>query len=434
MTRRGCSARPMPRCTRSSGVRRTAWRGGGERPRTGEARSATRSGRAGSAHRLLPLLQRLQLEGVAPRPEEAEPHPRLVEVVRRRTRVARALDAHHRHLQLGPGLRQLERARDAPLPLLHARDADAVVVGQVGLLRLQRRERAPELRVAPPQAGERVEHRPRRRRRAEVERAAVQVIAQVVKIEHPRHGDPIRGLITGGMIPGATGRNFIVEQLGRQKRSVGIDLGTDDGRALLYRLVERADVFLTNFLPDARERLRITYEDLRRVNPRLVYAKGHGQGARGPDARRGGYDGVSFWARGGIADRLSTPGGPYVQQRPAFGDFIGGMCIAGGVAAALFRREKTGQGIELDVSLLGTAAEPARAAPGPAGGGQRLPARVARARGDGARVREPGPVRGRAAGRPARRAGRRGADRGGAARARLHLEEIARWKESGVVA
>src|SRR5438876_1088540 len=167
--------------------------------------------------------------------------------------------------------------------------------------------------------------------------------AEVVKIEHPRHGDPIRGLITGGMIPGASGRNFIVEALGRHKRSVGIDLGTDEGRALLYRLVERADVFLTNFLPDARERLRITYEDLKRVNPRLVYAKGHGQGARGPDARRGGYDGVSFWARGGIADRLSTTGGPYVQQRPAFGDFIGGMCIAGRVAAALFRRATSGR-------------------------------------------------------------------------------------------
>src|SRR5437773_408082 len=179
--------------------------------------------------------------------------------------------------------------------------------------------------------------------------------AEVVKIEHPRHGDPIRGLITGGMIPGATGRNFIVEQLGRQKRSVGIDLGTDDGRALLYRLVERADVFLTNFLPDARERLRITYEDLRRVNPRLIYARGHGQGQRGPDARRGGYDGVSFWARGGIADRLSTTGQPHVAQRPAFGDFIGGACIAGGVAAALFRRERTGEGCEVDVSLLGTA-------------------------------------------------------------------------------
>jgi len=179
--------------------------------------------------------------------------------------------------------------------------------------------------------------------------------AQVVKVEHPRHGDPIRGLITGGVIPGASGRNFIVEQIGRHKRSVGIDIGTDDGRALLYRLVERADVFLTNFLPDARERLRITYEDVRRVNPRIVYAKGHGQGARGPDARRGGYDGVSFWARGGIADRLSTPGQPYVQQRPAFGDFIGGMCIAGGVAAGLFQRERTGDGIEIDVSLLGVA-------------------------------------------------------------------------------
>src|SRR5262249_14901223 len=179
--------------------------------------------------------------------------------------------------------------------------------------------------------------------------------AEVVKVEHPRHGDPIRGLITGGVIPGASGRNFIVEQIGRNKRSVGIDLATEDGHALLCRLVERADVFLTNFLPDARERLRITYEDLRRVNQRLVYAKGHGQGARGPDARRGGYDGVSFWARGGIADRLSTPGQPYVQQRPAFGDFIGGMCIAGGVAAALFHRERTGKGVELDVSLLGVA-------------------------------------------------------------------------------
>jgi crotonobetainyl-CoA:carnitine CoA-transferase CaiB-like acyl-CoA transferase len=179
--------------------------------------------------------------------------------------------------------------------------------------------------------------------------------ADVIKIEHPQHGDPIRGLITGGVIPGASGRNFIVEQIGRHKRSVGIDLATDDGRALCYRLVERADVFLTNFLPDARERLKLTWDDLRRVNPRLVYAKGHGQGARGPDARRGGYDGVSFWARGGIADRLSTPGQPHIHQRPAFGDFIGGMCLAGGVAAGLFQRERTGDGIEVDVSLLGTA-------------------------------------------------------------------------------
>jgi crotonobetainyl-CoA:carnitine CoA-transferase CaiB-like acyl-CoA transferase len=179
--------------------------------------------------------------------------------------------------------------------------------------------------------------------------------ADVIKVEHPRTGDPIRGLITAGLIPGASGRNFLVEHLGRNKRSVGIDLAAPEGRALLDRLLERADVFVTSFLDDARERLRLMWDDVRRVNPRIVYARGHGQGRRGPDARRGGYDGVSFWARGGVADRLSTPGKPPVQQRPAFGDFIAGMSIAGGVAAGLFQRERTGQGIEVDVSLLGTA-------------------------------------------------------------------------------
>ncbi len=179
--------------------------------------------------------------------------------------------------------------------------------------------------------------------------------AEVIKVEHPRFGDPIRGLVTSGLIPGASGRNFFVEHLGRNKRSVGIDLAHPEGRALLDRLVAGADVFLTSFLDDARERLRITWDDLRAANPRLIYARGSGQGRRGPDARRGGYDGVSFWARGGIADRLSTTGQPPLQQRPAFGDFIGGMAIAGGIAAALFQRQRTGEGLEVDVSLLGTA-------------------------------------------------------------------------------
>ncbi len=179
--------------------------------------------------------------------------------------------------------------------------------------------------------------------------------ADVIKIEHPRRGDPMRGLITSGIIPGASGANFFIEQLGRNKRSVGIDLNTDSGREALYRLVKNADIFLTNYLPEARQRLKITYEDLRPLNPRLIYAKGHGQGQRGPDANKGGYDGVSFWARGGIADRLTPPGQPLLMQRPAFGDFIGGMFIAGGIAAALYNRERTGNGMEVDASLLGNA-------------------------------------------------------------------------------
>jgi crotonobetainyl-CoA:carnitine CoA-transferase CaiB-like acyl-CoA transferase len=179
--------------------------------------------------------------------------------------------------------------------------------------------------------------------------------ADVVKIEHPQHGDPMRGLVTAGLIPGASGRNFFIEHLGRHKRSLGLDLAHPDGRALLDRLLVDADVFLTSFLDGARERLRLTWDDVRQVNPRIVYGRGHGQGRHGPDARRGGYDGVSFWARGGVADRFGTPGRPPLQQRPAFGDLIGGLAIAGGVAAALLHRERTGQGCEVDVSLLGTA-------------------------------------------------------------------------------
>lgn len=180
--------------------------------------------------------------------------------------------------------------------------------------------------------------------------------ADVIKIEHPVRGDPMRGLVTSGIVPGARGVNFFVEHLSRNKRSIGIDLNRPEGRAILDRLLRDADIFLTNFLPDARQRLRITYEDLHALNPRLIYAKGHGQGQKGPDAGRGGYDGCSFWARGGVADRLTTPGQPLVQQRPAFGDFTGGMFLAGGIAGALYHRERTGEGIEVDVSLLGNAA------------------------------------------------------------------------------
>ncbi|MFM8409779.1 MAG: CaiB/BaiF CoA transferase family protein [Alphaproteobacteria bacterium] len=179
--------------------------------------------------------------------------------------------------------------------------------------------------------------------------------AEVLKVEHPVRGDSMRGLITSGMIPGAKGVNFFVEQLFRNKKSVGIDFAKPEGRALLDELVKVSDVFLTNFLPEARERLRIEPADLRKVNPRIVYAKGHGQGQKGPDANRGGYDGLSFWARGGVCDMLTPPGQPHIQQRPAFGDFTGGMFLAGGIAGALFHRERTGEAIDVDVSLLGEA-------------------------------------------------------------------------------
>jgi crotonobetainyl-CoA:carnitine CoA-transferase CaiB-like acyl-CoA transferase len=179
--------------------------------------------------------------------------------------------------------------------------------------------------------------------------------ADVIKIEHPRTGDPLRGLISSGLAAQAS-VNYMVEQANRGKRGVGLDLTTDGGRELLYRLVREADVFLTSFLPAARRKLRIDVADLRAINPRLVYVRGHGHGVRGPDVEKGGYDAASFWSRGGIAHALTPHGASApIMQRAAFGDSTGALTIAGGIAAALLARERTGHAPVVDVSLLGTA-------------------------------------------------------------------------------
>jgi crotonobetainyl-CoA:carnitine CoA-transferase CaiB-like acyl-CoA transferase len=180
--------------------------------------------------------------------------------------------------------------------------------------------------------------------------------AEVLKVEHPVSGDPMRGLVSSGLVPGAGQVNFMVEQPNRGKRGLGIDLANPDGRALLYRLVATADVFLTSFLPEARRKLRIDVDDIRQINPKIIYARGHGQGARGPDAERGGYDAASFWCRGGICNALTPAGAETpIMQRAALGDSTGGLALAGGIAAALFKRERSGEPSVVDLSLLNTA-------------------------------------------------------------------------------
>jgi len=180
--------------------------------------------------------------------------------------------------------------------------------------------------------------------------------ANVIKVEHPERGDGQRGLATSGIATEIRGVDFLVQQPNRGKKSLALDFGKPEGLALLYRLAKQSDVFLTNFLPDARERLRIDVADIRTVNPRIIYVRGHGQGARGPEAHLGGYDASSFWSRGGICDALTPAGAAQpTGQRAAFGDGIGGMTIAGGIAAALFQRERTGHAAVLDISLLNTA-------------------------------------------------------------------------------
>jgi len=182
--------------------------------------------------------------------------------------------------------------------------------------------------------------------------------ADVIKVEHPLTGDPQRGLITSGLVPfGAGGVNFMIEQPNRGKRSVTLDLSHPDGREALLRLVETADVFLTNFMPPVRRKLRIDTEDLRARNPNIIVARGSGAGPKGPEAEKGGYDGASFWARGGLGAVMPEREGgwPASQPSPAFGDVMGGLATAGAIAAALVQRERTGEPSVVDVSLLATA-------------------------------------------------------------------------------
>lgn len=181
--------------------------------------------------------------------------------------------------------------------------------------------------------------------------------AEVIKVEPPS-GDPQRGLVTSGLLPGgADGVNFMIEQPNRAKQSVVIDLGRPDGHEALMRLVETADVFLTSYLPQVRRKLRIDVDDVRARKADIVYARGSGQGPKGPDAEKAGYDGTSYWARGGIAAVMPErdEGWPQNQASPAFGDVMGGMATAGGIAAALLQRERTGEGSVVDCSLLATA-------------------------------------------------------------------------------
>ncbi len=180
--------------------------------------------------------------------------------------------------------------------------------------------------------------------------------ADVVKIEHPVTGDGQRGLAAVGFKSTEGNVDFMMQQSNRGKRSVGLDIAHPAGRELLYEMARRSDVFLTNFLPDARQRLQIDLEAIRAVNPEIIYVRGHGQGSRGPDAGKGGYDATSFWSRGGIADALTPPSAETpIMQRAAFGDSIGAMTVAGGVAAAIAKRALTGKTSVVDVSLLSTA-------------------------------------------------------------------------------
>ena len=180
--------------------------------------------------------------------------------------------------------------------------------------------------------------------------------AEVIKVEHAITGDPQRGLRQTGplRVEGDPNPNF--DNANRGKRSIGLDMSVPEGREVLYELARRSDVFLTSFLPGHRKKFGIDVDDIRAVNPKIIYARGSAFGPRGQEAEKGGYDMTAFWCRAGTAATITPPGieGMIGPPGPAYGDTISGTNLAGGIAAALFKRERTGEPSVVDVSLLGS--------------------------------------------------------------------------------
>lgn len=176
--------------------------------------------------------------------------------------------------------------------------------------------------------------------------------ADVVKIEPPA-GDPMRGVfrVTAGR---DDPRNPPFDLDNRGKRSVVLDLRSDDGRELGMRLVERADVLVTNLRPDALERIGFDHAALRERFPRLVYCSITGYGLEGADRSRAGYDIGAFWARSGMASLHTLPDDAPLPNRGGLGDHVTGLAALSGILAALLERERTGQGRLVETSLLRT--------------------------------------------------------------------------------
>jgi len=174
--------------------------------------------------------------------------------------------------------------------------------------------------------------------------------AEVIKIEPPGEGDPQRKLGQAHSVPQHP-VNFCWHMTNRNKRAIVLDLKHAQGRAVFEQLARTADVMVVNFPLKVRTRLRMRYEDVAPLNPRLIYASMTGYGEAGPDAEQPGFDSTAFFARSGLLDALTHEGGPPAFSLPAQGDQMAGMNLFAAIAMALLHRERTGQGSEVSTSL-----------------------------------------------------------------------------------
>src|ERR1700722_6921235 len=182
--------------------------------------------------------------------------------------------------------------------------------------------------------------------------------ADVIKVERP-DGDPNRKIIPSGMVQSRDGIDYLAEAFNRNKRDIALDITTDAGQSVLAGFIAWPVISIPNPRPPVQRKEHTTADEVMAINPRIVYARGHGQGQRGEGAEVGSFDSVAYWSRGGLGHVLSTRGAASPpSQRPALGDGPSGTFLAGGGCAALGRAARTGPGGVVDVSLLGSAVWP----------------------------------------------------------------------------
>lgn len=181
--------------------------------------------------------------------------------------------------------------------------------------------------------------------------------AEVIHVEPPGRGDLQRHLLAAGMAGWARPHeiNYIWEHVDRNKKSVTVNLKSPEGQEIIHRLAADADVFLNNLRPYEMDKFNLSYETIAGHNQRIIYANLTGYGQRGPEKNTGGYDSVAFWARSGVMDLMHEPDSAPNISRPAYGDSITSQSLLAGVMAALFIRERTGEGQEVEVSLYNSA-------------------------------------------------------------------------------
>jgi crotonobetainyl-CoA:carnitine CoA-transferase CaiB-like acyl-CoA transferase len=174
--------------------------------------------------------------------------------------------------------------------------------------------------------------------------------ADVIKIEPPGDGDPHRNSYRNASYP-PSDKNFPWQLDGRLKRSLALDLKNDSARPVLERLIQRADVMIVNFPPPARERLRLRWEDIEPINPRLIYCSLTGYGETGPDRDRPGFDVTAYFGRSGILDAARYEDGPPGLSLPAQGDRATAMTLVAAILLGLRQRDRTGKGSWVGTSL-----------------------------------------------------------------------------------